>query len=29
MMTTVFAADGDCSHEIKDGGFLEEKLWPT
>ena len=22
-------ADGDCSHEIKDTCFLEEKLWPT
>ena len=22
-------ADGDCSHEIKDAYFLEEKLWPT
>ena len=22
-------ADGDCSHEIKDVCFLEEKLWPT
>ena len=22
-------ADGDCSHEIKDACFLEEKLWPT
>ena len=22
-------ADGDCSHEIKDGGSLKEKLWPT
>ena len=21
--------DGDCSHEIKDACFLEEKLWPT
>ena len=29
MMTTVIAADGDYSHEIKDAGFLEEKLWPT
>ena len=23
------AADGDCSHEIKDTFSLEEKLWPT
>ena len=23
------AADGDCSHEIKDTSSLEEKLWPT
>ena len=23
------AADGDCSHEIKDACSLEEKLWPT
>ena len=23
------AADGDCSHEIKDAYSLEEKLWPT
>ena len=22
-------ADDDCSHEIKDAYFLEEKLWPT
>ena len=22
-------ADGDCSQEIKDACFLEEKLWPT
>ena len=22
-------ADGDCSHEIKDGYSLEGKLWPT
>ena len=22
-------ADGDCSHEIKNECFLEEKLWPT
>ena len=22
-------ADGDCSHEIKDSYFLEEKLWPS
>ena len=22
-------ADGDCSHELKDACFLEEKLWPT
>ena len=22
-------ADGDCSHEIKDGYCLEGKLWPT
>ena len=22
-------ADGDCSHEIKDAGYLEEKLWLT
>ena len=22
-------ADGDCSHEIKNAYFLEEKLWPT
>ena len=22
-------ADGDCSHEIKNTCFLEEKLWPT
>ena len=22
-------ADDDCSHEIKDTCFLEEKLWPT
>ena len=22
-------ADGDCSHEIKRGLFLEGKLWPT
>ena len=22
-------ADGDCSHEIQDACFLEEKLWPT
>ena len=22
-------ADGDCSHEIKDACFLEEKLWQT
>ena len=22
-------ADGDCSHEIKRGSLLEEKLWPT
>ena len=22
-------ADGDCSHEIKDYCFLEEKLWST
>ena len=22
-------ADGDCSHEIKNACFLEEKLWPT
>ena len=22
-------ADGDCSREIKDACFLEEKLWPT
>ena len=22
-------ADGDCSHEIKRGLLLEEKLWPT
>ena len=22
-------SDGDCSHEIKDAGSLEEKLWPT
>ena len=21
--------DADCSHEIKDTCFLEEKLWPT
>ena len=21
--------DADCSHEIKDACFLEEKLWPT
>ena len=21
--------DGDCSHEIKDGCILGEKLWPT
>ena len=26
MMTTVIAAGGDYSHEIKDAGFLEEKL---
>ena len=23
------AANGDCSHEIKDVYSLEEKLWPT
>ena len=23
------AADGDCSHEIKNACSLEEKLWPT
>ena len=22
-------ADGDCSHELNDACFLEEKLWPT
>ena len=22
-------ADGDCSQELKDTYFLEEKLWPT
>ena len=22
-------ADGDCSHELKDACYLEEKLWPT
>ena len=22
-------ADGDCSHALKDGCFLEEKLWPN
>ena len=22
-------ADGDCSHELKEAYFLEEKLWPT
>ena len=22
-------ADSDCSHELKDGYSLEEKLWPT
>ena len=22
-------ADGDCSHKIKRGLLLEEKLWPT
>ena len=22
-------ADADCSHELKDAYFLEEKLWPT
>ena len=22
-------ADGDCSHEIKDACFLEQKLWQT
>ena len=22
-------ADGDCSHELKDACFLEEKLWQT
>ena len=22
-------ADGDCSHEIKNACYLEEKLWPT
>ena len=25
MMTTAIAADGSCSHEIKDTGSLEEK----
>ena len=23
------AADGDCSHKLKDACSLEEKLWPT
>ena len=22
-------ADGDCSHELKDASYFEEKLWPT
>ena len=24
---SIITADGDCSHEIKDACFLEEKLW--
>ena len=24
---SITTADGDCSHEIKDACFLEEKLW--
>ena len=27
--TSKITADGDCSHEIKNTCFLEEKLWPT
>ena len=26
---SIITADGDCSHEIEDACFLEEKLWPT
>ena len=28
-LSSKITADGDCSHDIKNAGFLEEKLWPT